>query len=453
MNIFHMKPRFATAALIAVFLAAALSAEPAPVTLDAAVAAALAGDERLESAAWDLKSAEAKAREAELRRLPALSLSASYTRLSELESTVSFGAMSIPIKSLVDSWSLQANLQYPVFAGFRLSESVALAKTQAAGKGVAEELMRRAVAFETKRAYWEAVRASRNVATLEENLQLAEKNYAVTAEQERGGAAMKADLLAADLRRSQARMDLGAAKAARRRAFWSLASLIGDASASASGEPEGALALVEPLEPPSEAAFPTLSEPELVARALAGRPEIKGADLGAAAAEIGQRVASAPLYPTVALTGSYLYADPNPRAAFQSDPWLFTGTWTLGVTVSYDLGGLPANLASREAQGDAASRARADATRQRELVANDVRSCLLSYLQAKGDYALLAGMTEQARENERVVAERVRAGMASDLDLLAARTSRLKVEFSVANKLVDWRIAAADLERAAATGL
>lgn len=432
-----------------------LGAEPRTLSLESAVTAALAGDPRIESARYDELSAEEKAKEAELRKLPALSLSAGYTRLSDLSSTLSLGGYTFNLSSLTNNFSLNANLQYPVFAGFRLKESAQLAQMQALGKGIAFEMMRRSIVFEVQRAYWEAERASANVTMLKESLDLAQQNLELTTTQEAHGAAMKLDLLSAQMRADQARMDLDAAVNGERRAFWNLASLVepppvGAQSASADPTPEVDYNLSTLLQSVPDGRFPTLDEAGLISLALANRPETRSSALQATAAEIGRKLAEAPLYPTLSVTGSYVYADPNQRVYFQTDPYLFTGTWSVGVSLSYDLGGLPANLAEREAQADAVLKSRSDDSRQRESVVLDVRSCLQAFLQTRKDYGLLAGMIDQAKENERVTEQKLAAGTASDLDLLTARLARLKVEFSITNKLIDEQIAAADLERAAA---
>jgi outer membrane protein len=196
--------------------------------------------------------------------------------------------------------------------------------------------------------------------------------------------------------------------------------------------------------------FPSLDMAELERLALENRPETRATALSVAAAETGRRLAEAPLYPTLSVSGNYVYADPNSRVYFQSDPWKFTATWSLSATLSYDLGGVPAALAERDAQVAAARRSSADDRRQRESIAFDVRVCLQSFLQVRSDYGLVSGMIGQARENERVAEQRLAAGTASDLDLLSARLGRLKVEFSIANELIDEEVAAADLERAVA---
>jgi outer membrane protein len=447
----------ALAASLAVALLAlapsAFSQQARALTPEGAVKAALSGDERARSAKWDALAAQAKAKEAELRALPSLSLSANYTRLSDLKSAISFGGMPIEIDSLDNSFSISANLQYPVFAGYRLRESKALASVQAEGKEVAAEMVRRSIVFEAQRAYWEAERASRNVAMLKESRAIAAQSLEVTQKQADLGTAIKADLLAARMRADQAGMDLGAAVAAQKRAFWNLASLVETSFGEGESTPDDPIAAYDLTAEPAPVAdgrFPTLDEKGLVARALAERPETRTAALATRAAVIGERIAEAPLYPTLNLSGGYLLADPNQRVFMQSDPWKFTGTWTLGATLSYDLGGLPANLAARDAQRSGVQKSRADEARQRETVALDVKLCLLAFDQARRDYDTVSAMIDQARENERVAEQKYEAGSASDLDLQTARIARLKIEFQIANKLIDEQIAAADLERAAA---
>ena len=466
------KPRRAAVVLVLVLaLGPGLGADPRALSPQDVVTAALSGDPRVQSATWDWMAAQAKAREADLRRLPSVSLSAGYQRLSDLPISFSLMGFDFAFPSLDNAWSVGVNVQYPVFAGFRFRESARLARVQAQGKEIAAEMVRRSLVFEAERAYWEALRASDNVAMLRESLDLAAQSQELVRQQFTHGTAMRVDVLSAQARSDQARLDLRAGVNAQRRAFWNLAYLVdgtaqpGAALQSASAgtpsagtpstaNPQGDYAVpyvlaVKP-EPVSDTRFPTLDEAELISRALSNRPEIRAAGLTSVAAEIGKKIAEAPLYPTLAVTGGLLYADPNPRVAFQTDPSLFTGTWSVGVSLSYDLGGLPANLAARDAQVDSAAKSESDEKRQREVVILDVESCLLAFQQARSDYLLVSGMIDQARENERVTAQRVSAGTANDLDQFAAHISRLKIEFAISNKLIDEQIAAADLERAAA---
>lgn len=425
-------------------------AEPVSLSVDDAVARSLATDFRGESARRDWLRSLAKAEEAKLRELPSVSLSAGYTRLSNVVSSVSLGTMSWELDSLDNVFSLQANLQYPVFAGFRFEESARLASLQARSKELANEMMLRAIAFETRRAYWEAYRAVKNELMLAENLELMRQNRAVTERQVAEGSALSADLLVAGMRCDQAEIDLGNATVAKEKAFLNLASLVGSASSdSASFD-----LVSDPADhsAPSPFAGTGTDGPALVAYAIANLCETRTAAVTLEASRAAKKIAEAPLYPTFALTGNYTYADPNSRVAFQADPWKFTGTWSLGAALSWDVGGIPANLASREAEREAIEKSVADRKRQEEVVALDVRSCLISYERTERDLALLSRMVEPAKENERVMAERVAAGSASAVDLLASEVARLRSQYAVVNREIDRKIAEADLSRACAIG-
>jgi outer membrane protein TolC len=204
---------------------------------------------------------------------------------------------------------------------------------------------------------------------------------------------------------------------------------------------------------PSQPLAGEIDTDALISSALAHRPEIKAASLSIAAAEHGKRLAEAPLYPTLNLTGNYTYANPNQRVAFQSDPKAFTGTWSLGASLSWDLGGMPANISEVLVQDKGIQKSLSDGSRQKELIMLDVRNTILSYEQTRRDAGLVSLMLDQAKENERVMKERYNAGTASANDLLGASLARLRSEFTITNKRIDLQIAASDLCRAAALSL
>jgi outer membrane protein TolC len=457
-----IRKKTAVAFVAGVAFAYSLGAEPLSLSPEEAVRAAQASDVRVESATWDWLSAQAGARDASYRRLPSLSLSAGYTRLSNLQEALSvdvppLGNFSMMLPSLDNEYALSANLQYPVFAGFRLRETARLAQVQAQSKAVALEMVKRSLVFEAQRAYWEALRASSNVGLLRESLALAAQSRDIIQHQFATGTAMRVDLLSAQMLYDQATIELDAAVGGEKRAFWTLAWLIQgtrmEPSAASAIDPETSFNLTVSPEPVPDSRFPTLDEAQLIATALANRPEIRASNLNSAAAEASRAIAEAPLYPTLTLAGGYVYADPNPRAVFQTDPWLFTGTWSMGLSLSYDIGGLPANLAAREEQIDLLAKTRAEEKSTQETVILDVQNCLLAFCQARKEYELLSATIEQAKENERVIAQKASVGSASDIDVLSARTARLKVEFTVTNKLIDEQIAAADLKRAVALAI
>jgi outer membrane protein TolC len=447
-----------------------LWAQASPLSVDDAVKLALEKDPSVQSASWDWLVASAKVDAAKWRQVPALSFSAGYQRLSDLP------AMSLDMDdpfagvipgapaqisfafpaSLDNVFTFALNMQYPVFAGFRIREAMALVKLQAQSKLIGIEIVKRSLMFEVRRAYWEAVRATYNRQTLQKNLELMKASSQLTAQQVAQGTATRADQLAADMRYNQADLDLGDAVSLQNRAFLVLSSLIGNASIPLALSPQSpdAPPPFTLTTQPGDMVVPGVSQPleetDLVARALAGRPESRVSSLSIQMAEHGITQAQAGLYPTVTLLGNYTLADPNQRVAFQTDPGVFTGTWALGLQLSYDIGGLPANLAECAAQAQALKKTQTDAEKQRNAVILDVRTCIISLERTRRDIALTRGAVDQAAENLRVAQQRLSAGTANDLDVLTAQFNLLKAGFAVTNREIDAQIAAADLARAVA---
>ncbi|MGO9412657.1 MAG: TolC family protein [Spirochaetia bacterium] len=442
----------------------ATSVEPMALTIDDAVTSALAKDPGVISANLDWLSAIAKADSASWKKLPSLSANAGYTRLSELsasdsEMNVVIQGMpySVALPSLPNMYSFSLDLSYPIYDGNRVKESNAIASLQVQAKDVSKETAKRSLAFDVRRAYWEAVRSTYNRATLEQNLELMKKNSELTNQELGQGVATPADQLAAQMRLEQAKEDVGDARSSQMRAFLTLSSLMGadiaslGISTAAEDAPLPFDLSTKPDESNLQDGSAALNEVVLVSDALARRPETRSAELARRLAEHAIELSRAALYPTVTITGNYTYADPNQRVYFQTDPTLFTGTWALGLQLNFDIGGVPAAIDDIKAQTLAASKAKTDEDRQRNAVVMDVEICIVNLERARHDLASTAAMVEQARENLRVVQGRVAAGSAKDIDLNSAQFDLLKAEFAVTNKRIDVLIAQADLTRAIAS--
>ena len=283
-------------AALAMALSLALALAPAPsaafceaadaiaaarnLSVDEAVAAGLAADPGLRAAAIDAKAAGLRAMDAKLRMLPSLALSAGYTKLPE-EPEFSLDVPNPPSSSdtdvmkseqwiggilqslgsafdtsITDSKDIRVDLQYPVFAGFRLREAAEIARLQSLGKGKAEEVARRALTFEIRRAYWETARAHANVETLSKALEL-EKVSARRSRDSRPRAwPARPRRLGEEAKVDQAEMALDEAGALRDHAFLVLSALVGDSSA-ASVETVG----YELASAPAERGLPADLEP------------------------------------------------------------------------------------------------------------------------------------------------------------------------------------------------
>lgn len=448
--------------LLSLLILTGAGAQQVSISVNDAVRLALTSDTRVKSALLDMTASRARVAEARRNRYPSITFSGGYTRLSPVTSSISLGPASMDIKSREDNFNLSANLQYPVFAGFRLNEAVKLAKLQAKSKEVSSAISKDTIVFETRRAYWEAVRTNYNVNMLRENLTLMNKNRDLLKEKLSQGTVLNADFLSASMRSDQAEMDLENAISFQEKAFLNLETLLYSPeqvkaylSTIDTGSPSLPFILVsKPENPTLPKQIKTqlsgkIDESALIQEALSKRSETQAASLAVDMARTGMDMAKAPLYPTLAVTGNYTYANPNQRVLFQSNSE-FTGTWSLGISLSYNIGSIPAEMAELAAKNSELRKSIAGKDRQEKLVIQDVRRSILSYTQARKNMEMVSKMLKQAIENERVTSQRVKTGMAGNLDMLRASIARLRSEFSIVNKQIDLQIATADLCRAAA---
>jgi outer membrane protein len=445
--------------------AAAEPAQPRPLTVEQAVQMALKSNPAVDSALWDWRSASEQAAVASLRRLPSLSLSAGYDRLSELPAVVFAGSiMGTPFQLTLpasggNSMAVGAHLQLPLFAGFRLTEAARAAELLAASKEAALEMVKRALTFEVRRAYWQAKLADASVEMLRKNLTVAGEYRDEVHDQVEQGVATLSDQLSADQQYDQAEMALSDAVSMRGQASLLLSSLLGQADVGAeitarTVGPGGLTApppyqlLSEPDAQQLPQNAPTMDTAQVVSEALMDRPETRAANAAVEAARHARLAARGGLYPTLALVGDYLYANPNPRVFPPSGD--FTGTWSVGVHLSFDLGGLPANLAQARSAEDDMRKAQAQARKQQDAVALDVRTTILSLERARRDLEMTRGTVTQAQERLRVARQKYDNGVARHLDVLEAELALIKARFAVTNKQVELQVAAADFARAAA---
>ncbi len=186
---------------------------------------------------------------------------------------------------------------------------------------------------------------------------------------------------------------------------------------------------------------------ELVARALAHRPEIQSARSQVTAQEAGVEVARSELFPSVFLTGDYTLANPNQRVFPQTDQ--FVGTWSIGILASIDLGRYPQVLAQEEQAQEQAhpgagklakDRGRSDDGRHPRIPHPAKRPC--------GRLASLRQETMQAEENDRVTQERYRQGVALSSESLDAQTLVVRARLREDGARYDCLVAKAALERA-----
>jgi len=422
------------------------------VTLEECVEMGLKTSKALHASEARVEASAARFKEVNASRLPSLKLSGGYARLSEVppfEVRLPFPpGFPVPSTFVVspnyfDNYSVRMGLQQPLFTGFRLQSSAAMARlgTQVAVEDLAGD--RNQVVFAVKNAYWNLFKAGEFKKVVDENTAQLEAHLADLRNFFEQGLLTRNEVLKAEVQLSNMKLArLDAANSVEMAAVW-LNNLIG-------------APLDDPIEPvvttgELEAGARKMSEEwsdldGLVDKALGGRPELRAMGLRVKAGEAGVTLAKSGWYPQVALTGNYYNLKPNPRLMPAKDK--FTSTWDLGISVSMDLWNWNATL--RQTQQAKAQLAQIlDGLGQlKDAAAVEVRQNWLALKSAREKIGVAGDAVAQAEENLRVTNERFKEGVALNSDVLDAETALLQAKTSRTQALVDHELAKARLAKA-----
>ncbi len=188
------------------------------------------------------------------------------------------------------------------------------------------------------------------------------------------------------------------------------------------------------------------SDPGLLEKALARRPEPRAMDLRVKAGEAGVAVARSAWYPQVYLAGNYYDLRPNPRLLPAKDK--FYSTWDVSLNVSMDLWNWGATARQTDQARARLAQARDALGMVKDAVALELRQCRLDLAAARAKIGVAREAVTQAEENLRVARERFREGVALNTDGLDAEVLALQSRTSLIQALVDNELAGARFRKA-----
>ena len=431
--------------LLAVFGLLPVSA-PAqePLTLPAAVQAALAGNPSLRAGRAGVDEADAQTAESKSVFFPRVSFAESWQRgdqpvfvFSSLLSARRFAPANFAIDALnhpdpIGFFRASATVDQLIFDGGRgraaagaallrgdiarasndqASAAVALAVTETFGRVVVAQAGRRAVEAAITAASEDLVRGERRRAV---------------------GMATDADVLALTLRLANLRERSIQLEADGSIARAELNGLMGEPA-------EREFQVVEPA-PGVDDVPPGVNVAVLLAEADAGRPEIRRANASVRAAEEATRQAHAALIPQAAA-----------QAAFDFSGTRFsdrTSAWIVGGELRWMFSSGGAERAAGRAAAASLARARAEADAARASVHVDVVRGLRRLDAARARRTVGRAAVAQAAESQRIIRDRFDAGIAPVNDVLAASSAVVDAETTATSALVDEIVAEAALRRA-----
>ena len=413
-----------------------------PLTVDAAVQAAVAHNASLRAARAGVDEAVARTTEARSGFYPRLSVSEAWQRGDEpvfvfgsLLSSRQFAASNFAIDALnhpepIGFFRTTLGLEQLIYDGGRQRAGAASASL---GRDIATATVDEAtaaIALETTRTFGRLLASEAATRAADAGLESARQDLTRAEQRRDAGRATDADVLSlvvhvANLqqRAIQAASDAAVARAELNRLM---------------GAPVDAPVVAAAPTPAATASSPDLAA--LLAEAEAARPEIKRALAASRLAEKTQSQTTAALIPQVAAQAAY-----DLNGTHIADR---AGSWIVGGQVRWTFSTGGAELAARKAAAAAITRAAAEAEDVRSAVHVEVVTAIGHVESARAREAVGRAAADQARESQRIVRDRFDQGLAGVNDVLRASSSVLEAEFNRTAAIVDMMVADATLRRA-----
>jgi outer membrane protein TolC len=421
---------------------AVLAAQDGPpvvrLTVAEAIARALDTSHRLAEVRAREQSAQAAIRSAELNRMPTVTANASYVRTNHVRQFAfpqPNGTLLVVYPDIPDNFSSRVGFQWPIFTWGRIDALERAAAAEATAVNAEIDTTRADLRFEVIRAYWAAVTAREAVRVLEESAARAEAQLTDARQRFKVGLIPPNEVSSLEAQRSRERAQLIEAQNLRESALIDVRRLTGIADGTV-------IELADSLE--GLASTPSADD-TFLAQAIENRPERRSFLARVVALEARRDAVLATNKPTVAATGGFDYANPNPKIFPRLGEW--QRTWDLGVAVSwnvFDFGRTKSQAAEIAGSVTAALERIAEFD---TVVTADVRQRILDLESSQAVVEAASDAVGSAADARRVVADRFAAGVATSTDVLVAQVALLEAELARTRALAGVRLAEARLER------
>ncbi len=401
---------------------------------------------------------------------PRLTLTASYTRLSPIDTPVlgsgtGDGALivtaqpataprpvapgeqllavpspEITLPVVLNNYALGAHLSVPLSDYvLRVSHGLDAAKRGREAVQLEEQATRLSLARDGRVAYYRWIQAQAAVIIAEQSLAQAQGHHTDASNAFAAGMVSRADVWRAEAQVQNAELFVIRTQNARDLARQQIAVLMSDASDAQYTVGEDAFAQPAELEQ-----LPTLDE--AVSEASRSRLELQALAASESARKEQAQLAKVGNYPRLEAQANAIYANPNQRIFPIEEK--FTGTWDVGVVLSWtptDIAGAQASEAQASAQARELAATRAAVERGLRL---EVAQALSSASEAKAALGVSAHVLRAAEESYRVRRELFRAGRATLVELTDAETELTRARIDLVNARVGAKIALVQLHHA-----
>ena len=419
-------------------------------TLNESIRIALENSPAYQSAAHQLRGAQARQKEARTGFFPRFGLESSYTRLNRppyIDVPADF--IGTPLEITIGSehiYDAKLTAQQPIFTGFRIARAYQMAALGGKAAAAQLEASRQALVLDVNASYYGVLMAQEMLKVADSAVTQIEAHLSDVRNMYNAGLVARNDVLKAEVQQSNvALMQIQARNAVRmaRIAFLNVLGLPLDEEV----QLEDNLVYV-----PTDMDLDTA-----VQTALDTRPELRSTECAVDISRNAVRVAQAGWYPTLAGYYTYEYKSdqvdnpfkaPEPDARWQ-DNW--EETWVAGLVLSFNLWDWgQTHYQAAQAKAEYAQ-ALNGLTQLTNAVRLEVTQSYFALKEAEEKIAAGRKAVEQAEENLRVAEEKFDAEIVTNTDLLDAQTALTQARVGYVQALTDHLIAHARLKRSMGT--
>ncbi|MBI4956207.1 MAG: TolC family protein, partial [Myxococcales bacterium] len=398
----------------------------------------------------EIEAAAAKVDQSLVAFFPILTLSATYTRLSKVDSKLDLGlppgTPGIPeggfaLESPLNSYQLAASLVVPLTDYvLRLTQAYAAASESTEAKRLEARAQELKDEGDAKTAYLNWIRAKGRRVVAELAVKQAQAHIEDARVALAAGVGTRADVLRLEAQVAAAQQLVAATAAYEALGEEQLHMLMHD-------DRKQPLAVgIDVMKDPSAGQDPPLEE--LVQIALSRRVELQALEANVRALESSRSVLWAGHLPRIDAFADLLYANPNPRVFASGEDGKWVGTWDVGVRLTWRVNDTFTALGSTSEVDSnlAALRARAEALR--DGVVLEVTAAYYDKRRARASINAALAREQAGEEGLRLRRMQLRAGKAKAADIVDAETELTRSRLDRLDAHVDLLAAGVRLEYA-----
>ncbi len=355
-------------------------------------------------------------------RYPDVKLSGQYMRLTNADITMktntssgnsgSSSAGSKPINQLILA---QANANMPLFSGFKLKNSIDAAQNMYMAETAMSQNTQENTAMKVIEHYAAIYQAQQTVDLLEESLKSNQQRVKDFTAMEQNGLLARNDLLKSQLQVSKVALSLDQARKNLTMLRFELAQLL-------QLDPETQIYVSpENIDPKLFTYLPKNTN-----EALSRRTDLTALDYEKKASEAQIKIARSNYYPSLMLSGGYIYLDLQNAIRVEN-------AMNFGLGLSYNLSSLFKNGTEVKAAKSKLVEIEKQQAERSDEVKAQIKNAQENYELAQKQDQVYAESVTQASENYRIVQDKYDNGLASTNDLLEADVEQLSAKINLAN--------------------